>query len=83
MGNTSVKSEFPSGESQVGCYEKIIYQRVALEQVAQDNGHGPELPEFKMHFGQCSQIVGLDFGWCCIEPEVGLTIFVGPFQDTL
>ena len=43
---------------------------VGMERAAQGSGHGPEC--FGA-FGQCSQTQGLDFGWCCIQPGVGLS----------
>ena len=38
--------------------------------------HGPSLPEFQV-FGQHSQKYALNFGWYCVNPEVGHNDFYG------
>ena len=64
---------------------KGLRQRaVGMEQPAQGSGHGLSAGAQGV-FGQRCQTLGLDLGWCCVDPGVGLSDPCGslPTQNIL
>ena len=49
----------------------VPQRAVGMEQPAQGSGHSPN-GRVQGTFGQRPQTWGLDFGWCCVKPAVGL-----------
>lgn len=58
-------------------------QLVGTEQALQGSGHSPQSAGAQDVFGQHSQTLSLNVGWCCVEPELVFMIFVDPFQRGL
>lgn len=65
------------GSSPVSCQ--------VLEHATQDSGHRPKPNRVQEIFRQHSQKYGLNYGWSCVEPRVGVHDLCGPLptQDTL
>jgi len=57
-------------EGQLGVRDRIFIRAVGTAPSARVHGV----------FGQCSQTLGLGFGWFCVKQGAGLGDLVGPFQ---
>jgi len=49
-----------------------VAPQTGMEQVPQGSSQGIKPAGVPETFGQCSQACGLNFGWSCVEPGVGL-----------
>lgn len=57
------------GGGQVGVRERLCTGRLWAWNGLQGSGHSSELPELREHW---LSDVEIGFGWCCVEPGVGL-----------